>query len=31
VVVVGHREQILRIGDDVVEVRGAEMADHARV
>jgi ATP-binding cassette subfamily C protein CydD len=31
VVVVGHREQILGIGDDVVEVRAAEMADHASV
>jgi ATP-binding cassette subfamily C protein CydD len=30
VVVVGHRTQILGIGDDVVEVRG-EVADHARV
>jgi ATP-binding cassette subfamily C protein CydD len=31
VVMVGHREQILGIGDDVVEVSGAGVADHARV
>jgi ATP-binding cassette, subfamily C, bacterial CydD len=31
VVVVGHREQILAIGDDLVEVRGAGLGEHARV